>query len=206
MAVTPHPYSGLLLKALNKEVDFDTDTIKAMLTTGYTFDGTDVYLNDIGAVEVTGTGYTSGGATLASKTIAVTAANSWGTSRANSTAYTLGQFVRPATGNGFVYQAVAAGTSGGSVPTYPTTIGGTVSDGGVTWACVGSSLLVLDCADLSWSSSTISATGLVVYDSTGTSSTSVLLGYIDFGATVSSTAGTFSYTVDTQGLLIIPIA
>src|SRR4051794_39754986 len=53
--------------------------------------------------------------------------------RANSTAYGLGQQVVPTTLNGYVYQATVAGTSAGSAPTYPTTIGGTVVDGSVTW-------------------------------------------------------------------------
>lgn len=57
--------------------------------------------------------------------------------RANSTPYALGAYILPAAPNGFVYKATAGGTSGGSIPTYPTTIGGTVVDGTVTWTCVG---------------------------------------------------------------------
>jgi hypothetical protein len=37
--------------------------------------------------------------------------------------------------NGFVYKCTVAGTSGGAEPAWPTTIGGTVADGGVTWTC-----------------------------------------------------------------------
>lgn len=57
--------------------------------------------------------------------------------RANTTAYGLNAYVLPATPNGFVYKATIAGTSGGSIPTYPTTLGGTVVDGTVTWTNVG---------------------------------------------------------------------
>lgn len=57
--------------------------------------------------------------------------------RANTTAYALNDYVLPATPNGFVYKATTAGTSGGSIPTYPTTLGGTVVDGTVTWTNVG---------------------------------------------------------------------
>lgn len=57
--------------------------------------------------------------------------------RANTTAYALGAYVTPATPNGFYYKATAAGTSGGTIPTYPTTVGGTVTDGTVTWTCAG---------------------------------------------------------------------
>lgn len=59
------------------------------------------------------------------------------TARANTTAYGLNAYVLPATPNGFVYKASIAGTSGGSPPTFPTTLGGTVVDGTVTWTNVG---------------------------------------------------------------------
>lgn len=206
MIVTAHIAGPLLAEALNKEVDYDTDTIKGALVTGYTFSGTDAHWSDVSSHEVTGTGYTAGGATLASKTITTVAANSWATSRANSTAYTAGQIVRPATGNGFVYQALTSGTTGSSVPTYPTTFGATVTDGGVTWECVGFAVLQLDAADLAWSSSTISATGLWVYDAqTGTASTEDLILYIDFGGTISSISGTLTDTWNSAGLINIPI-
>lgn len=63
-------YGNFLLKALNKEVDWDTDTIKvALVSSSYTpnQDSHD-YWDDVSANEVTGTGYTAGGASLASKT------------------------------------------------------------------------------------------------------------------------------------------
>ena len=64
-------YGSFLGKALNKEVDWDSDTIKVMLvTSSYTPNqDTHDYLDDVVANEVSGTGYTAGGATLASKTI-----------------------------------------------------------------------------------------------------------------------------------------
>lgn len=62
-------YGSFFLKALNKEIDFDTDTIKVMLlTSSYTPNqDTHDYLDDVVANEVTGTGYTAGGATLTTK-------------------------------------------------------------------------------------------------------------------------------------------
>jgi|1048.fasta_scaffold00544_17 hypothetical protein len=64
-------YGSFLLKALNKEIDWDTDTIKvALLTSSYTPNqDTHDYFDDVVANEVSGTGYTAGGNTLASKTI-----------------------------------------------------------------------------------------------------------------------------------------
>lgn len=54
-------YGNVLLKALNKEVDWDSDTIKVMLTTSsYTPNqDTHIYKSSV-TNEVTGTGYTAG--------------------------------------------------------------------------------------------------------------------------------------------------
>lgn len=57
--------------------------------------------------------------------------------RANTTAYALGAYIVPASANGFFYKVTTAGTSGGSLPTFPTTIGGTVTDGTVVLTCAG---------------------------------------------------------------------
>lgn len=50
-----------------------------------------------------------------------------------STAYSLGDAVRPTTRNGFNYECTVAGTSDSVEPTWPTTAGLTVVDGTVTW-------------------------------------------------------------------------
>lgn len=138
-------YGNFLLKALNKEVDFDSDTIKvALLSSSYTPDqDAHDYFNDVSSYEVTGTGYTTGGATLASKTA-----------------------------------------------TYDS----------------GTNVIVLDAADVTWSSSTITARYAVIYDSTGTSSTSALIGYVDFGSDQSSTNGNFTITWDSTGIVRITVA
>lgn len=64
-------YGQFLLKALNKEVDYDSDTIKvALVSSSYTPNqDTHDYWNDVSSNEVTGTGYTAGGQALTSKTI-----------------------------------------------------------------------------------------------------------------------------------------
>lgn len=52
---------------------------------------------------------------------------------AGTTANSVGDVVKPTTRNGFEYIAVAAGTTGGSEPTFPVILGDTVVDGTVTW-------------------------------------------------------------------------
>jgi hypothetical protein len=138
-------YGNFLLKALNKEVDFDTDTIKvALLSSSYTPDqDAHDYLNDVSSFEVSGTGYTAGGNTLGSKTATYDSANN---------------------------------------------------------------VVVLDAADTTWSSSTITARYAVVYGSTGTASTSPLIGYVDFGSDQSSTNGNFTITWDSTGIVRITVA
>jgi len=68
-------YGQFLSQALNKEIDWDSDTIKvALLTNAYTPDqDAHNYLDDVVANEVSGTGYTAGGNTLANKTNAYNA-------------------------------------------------------------------------------------------------------------------------------------
>ena len=70
-------YGNFLAKALNKEVDWDSDTIKvALLSSSYTPNqDTHDYFDDVVANEVTGTGYTAGGVTLGSKTLTYDSAN-----------------------------------------------------------------------------------------------------------------------------------
>ena len=66
MAVTAKWYGKAFLSILNKEIDLGSDTIKVMLcTSSYTPDqDTHDYKADV-TNEVTGDGYTAGGATLA---------------------------------------------------------------------------------------------------------------------------------------------
>jgi hypothetical protein len=138
-------YGNFLAKALNKEVDFDSDTIKvALLTSSYTPNqDTHDYFDDVVANEVTGTGYTSGGNTLGSKTVTYDGTNN---------------------------------------------------------------VIILDAADTTWASSTITARYAVVYDATGTNSTSALIGYVDFGSDQSSTNGNFTITWDSTGIVRITVA
>lgn len=145
MAVTALLYGSFPAKLANKEIDWDSDTIKvALATSTYTpAQDTHDYFNDI-TNEVTGTGYTAGGATLASKTVTYTS---------------------------------------------------------------GTNTQAFDAADTSWASSTITARYAIIYDSTpGTAATNPLIGYVDFGADVSSTAAAFTIAWDAAGIFTIAVA
>lgn len=214
MAVTTYTYGLFQKSLLEGKVNFATDTIKAMALSAYTVGSTVTtaqYISDVlaAATEAAGTGtsgYTAGGATLASKTVTFTAAASWSVQRANSTAYTVGDIVRPTSSNGFVYQCVVAGTSAGSAPTYPVVIGTTVTDGGVTWICQGTGVLVVDAADPSWTTGnpgSLTASYLVFYKDTGTGSTSPVIALWDLGGPqVASNGGAMTPQLDPgEGLL-----
>ena len=145
MAVTAKAYSLLLKSAFNKEINITGDTLKVMLcTSGYTPDqDTHQYKSSV-TNEVTGTGYTAGGATL----------------------------------------------------------------GSVTWTYnTSTNVYTLDAADTSWTTSTITARYAVIYDSTpSTDATRPLIGYVDFGADVPSSAATFSLTWDANGILAFTVS
>lgn len=191
------------------QTDYLTDTLKIMLTTSTYSPNLDTHevKSDV-TNEITGTGYTAGGVTLASKTITYTDANSWGTARANTTAYAVGDIVRPATGNAHLYRCIIAGTSNSSPPTFPTVSGQTVTDSTVTWAEIGRGITVIDAADPQWTSSTFSARYAVVYRDTGTASTSPLFCYLEAmddtlttPGDVSVSASTFTIQLSTVGVL-----
>lgn len=77
------------------------------------------------------------------------------------------------------------------------------TSGGVTSACTvtkdtANDRVTLQFASVSWASSTITARGAVIYKSRGgASSADELIAYNDFGADVSTTAGTFSIAAST---------
>jgi hypothetical protein len=146
MSVTAKLYGSVTAKMANKEIDFDSDSIKvALCTSAYTPNqDTDDYFNDI-TNEVTGTGYTAGGQALSNKSVAYT-----------------------------------SGTNTQAFKADPTV----------------------------WTTSTITARYAVIYDATpGTAATNPLIGYVDFGADVTSTAGSFTITWDaTNGVFSAAVA
>lgn len=76
MATTSKVYGPSLLSLLNGEIDFDTNTIKALLlTSGYTPNqDTHRYRSDLTSEVASGNGYATGGVTLTGKTVTYDAA------------------------------------------------------------------------------------------------------------------------------------
>lgn len=145
MAVTAKWYGNAFVSAFNKEMDFNSDTIKVMLCTStYTPDQDAHQYKSSVTNEVSGTGYAAGGASISSPTITYTGATN---------------------------------------------------------------VMMLDGGDVSWPSSTITARYAVVYDSTpATDATRPLVCYVDFGADVSSSGGTFSIAWDSAGIATVTVS
>lgn len=204
-------YANGLRALLNKEIDMDTDDIRAALVTNsYTPDrAAHDFWNDVVANELaTALGYTANGQTLTSPAISVVSANSWTKVAATTTAYLVGDIVRPSAGNTFVYRCSVAGTSGGSAPTWPTVVGQTVTDGTVTWTCVGRFVVKFTSAALSWA--TFGAgpfRHIVFYDrSPASDATRPLIAIITYGSDQTGGDGTFSVTPDADaGWIAIPV-
>jgi hypothetical protein len=66
--------------------------------------------------------------------------------------------------------------------------------------------ITIDANDVSWTNATITARYAVIYDDTGTASTSALLGFIDFGQDMASTNGTFQITWNASGIFTVTAA
>jgi len=145
-------FYGNYFEALaNKEVDLNDGNVKvALLVNTYTpdYDLHD-YFNDVSANEASGTGYTAGGQALTTPTFSYIPAAS-ATAWVASTAYQLGDIVRPTTSNGRIYLCVTAGTSGGVEPTWTTGRGDRITDNTVVWQEVGRGYLKFDADDPSW--------------------------------------------------------
>lgn len=204
-------YANAFAKAFNMETDFDDNMTWTLHTPTYTPNRlTHAYVSDLTNELGTGGGYTAGGMSAGAVTRTITAANSWGVTRANSTAYNLGDVVIPATPNGFLYRATNAGTSAGAPPTFPTIIGQCVTDGGVTWENYGIGILVLAASTpASWASATFTnARYLVLSDRTaGAAAAQPLIGLADFGSGQNGGGGTFAVNPQNAalGFLHVPI-
>lgn len=81
--------------------------------------------------------------------------------------------------------------------------GATLSSVTISYATL---VTTFDAADTAWTSSTITARYAVVYKDTGTDSTSWLIGYIDFGADQTSSAGTFTIQWNASGIATVTVS
>jgi Tfp pilus assembly protein PilV len=73
-----------------------------------------------------------GGCTQTGSNACIASSNTWNA----STLYVADEIVVPTTANGCYYTTDTTGTSGATEPTWPTTLGQTVSDGSITWYCL----------------------------------------------------------------------
>jgi hypothetical protein len=187
-----------------RATDYLSDTLKVMLAaSGYALNlDTHEVKADV-TNEVTGTGYVAGGATVGSKTITYTPANSWGVAWAANTPYAVGDVVRPTTGNGKLYVAITAGTSHATTePVWTTTLyDEQPGDGTVTWCCIGSGIVVIDAADPSWGpGATISGIRYaVLYNDTPADKP--LIWVNDYGSDQAVTNGTFTAQLPSTGFI-----
>lgn len=196
-------YRSAPTKMLNKQIDFDSDALVWTLHTSTyapNFD-THAFVSDLTNELATGGGYTAGtvsggGLAIASPTMTYTAANSWTVVRANSTAYALGDIIRPAATNGFLYMVSVAGTSAAAPPAFPTVLGTTVADGTATLECIGSGITVFGCTDPTWTGFTAGPCRYAVLSdrTSGANATNPLIGLVDFG--VDKTGGGGSFVVN----------
>lgn len=186
-------------KILNGEVDWDTHDLRVTLHSSAYAPDLDAhdYVADLTNELATGGGYTSGGLAVAAKAITTTLGSAWTVQRAATTAYLVDDVVRPAAANGHLYRAVTAGTTAAGLPTYPTNLGETVVDGGVTWQNVGRAISVLGFTNPTWAAATFGpARYAVLSDRTPVGAgAQPLLGLTDFVTDRTGGGGAFDITM-----------
>jgi len=199
-------------QAFSGNINWASDTIKMALFTASPGTISSVtHYSDLANEVPNGSGYTTGGATLGTKTHTVTAANSFGVSNGNftsgiwiaSTVAAVGNIVRPITTNGYLFLCVAVTSddqTGGSEPTWPSVQGQTVVDNHVTWSCLGESITIWSSASPTWSTATFTATNYAIYDAqSGTGSTEPVLVLGALSPSLTPVSGTATVTAPALG-------
>lgn len=200
-------------QAFSAGFNWASDTIKmALCSASPGTNASVVHFSDV-ANELTGGvgGYTSGGATLGTKTHTVTVANSFAVSNGNftsgvwiaSTVAAVGNVVRPITTNTRLFVCVAItgdDQTNSSEPTWPTVQGATVVDNHVTWSCLGESITILSSASPTWAAATFTATNYVIYDAqSGVAATEPVLVLGALSPSLTPVAGTATVTAPALG-------
>lgn len=195
--MTTSAYANIIPQALAGNIKLPIDaTNLALLTSAYTPNFvTDVHWADISSHEAAGTGYTTGGLLLAHPALTLIQANSWAASWAAGHPQNYADIIRPSAPNGYLYMAANTGTTGGHVPTWPTVAGASVTDGTISWVCLGSWATVYKTDPAFWSSLTLTARYAVLYDTVS----NVLLACQDFGSPQSPAAQPLQVSPDPVG-------
>ena len=94
-------------------------------------------------------------------------------------------------------QAVTGYAAGGKTFSAATTLYNTAGSG---------KTITFDAPDIVWTTATLSASFAVLYKDSGTTSTSPLLAYLDFGANVPAVAGDFTISWNAGGISTITVA
>lgn len=201
---------GLALQSmLNAEIDYDSGSVKALLaTSAYTPDQDGHrYRSSITAELATTATTLSSAASSGASSISVAASIAVGNRIAIGTGVTQDvRTVTAVTGSGpytltLDSPLTNSQSSGAAVQANPGyTAGGAALASKTVSYDSASNTLTLDCADLSWSSASLNPRYLIFYVDTGTSSTSPLICYVDFGADQTTTLGTFTYQVPATGI------
>lgn len=201
-------YRQAFLNALAGKINWTADAITLTLHSASYVPNLDTnqFVSDLTNELATGGGYTAGGITLGSLAKTYTAANSWGTAAATSTAYTVGTVVRPATGNGYIYRCAVAGTSGATAPTWGTVVGRETADGTVVWENVGSGIETFTAAAGVWAAPFTAGPFryAVLSDRTPVGATNQpLIGLDDFTTGQTGAGGALTINFNAQGALQI---
>lgn len=205
--VSARVYGSAVGDALAGRINWLTGTIVATLhTSSMTPDVlTHNRVNDLTNEVATGHGYVQGnGQEVTGKTLTFIPAAS-ASARVNSTAYAVGDMVRPASSNGHIYRCLAAGTTASSEPTWPTAGLATVTDGSVTWGEFGRGVTVLGCDDIDYGGITGSALYVVFSDRTDPDAADQpLIMVVTLEEALSGTT-TWIYEPPANGLLHLPV-
>jgi hypothetical protein len=148
-----------------------------------------------------GNGYSTGGIALTSTGLSVWSGSTFPDVWTGSTAYQLGQMVRPATPNGFIYVCAQAGVTGSSAPTWGTSIFGLTTDGSVQWCAISQGFEAFVAANVS-----LAVTGVVTYryPVVYSATTEDLVCYFDPGGNQSSAnSGNLNLNWDPAGLFVL---